>query len=205
MKETKMCAISQYPEDFQACVRFHGHVCPGLAIGYAASKAGKEFLGVGASEDEEIVAIVENDSCAVDAVQVMLGCTFGKGNFIFRDWGKQVFTFIDRKKERAVRVSFLNRDAMDSPQRRALRAKVQTGTATDDEKALCKAQREESIDDLIGSASGKNFDVREVRIEMPPEARIVETIPCESCGESVMKDRTVMKEGKTVCAECGGK
>ena len=77
------------PEDFRACVRFHGHICPGLAIGYAAVKAGSRVLGLSTAEDEEIVAFVENDSCAVDAVQVLLGCTFGKGNLIFRDWGKQ--------------------------------------------------------------------------------------------------------------------
>ncbi|AFM24337.1 FmdE family protein [Desulfomonile tiedjei] len=26
----------QLPQDFLKCVDFHGHVCPGLAIGYAA-------------------------------------------------------------------------------------------------------------------------------------------------------------------------
>ena len=95
----------EFPEDFQDCVRFHGHLCPGLAIGYAAVKAGIGVLEVSRSEDEEIVAIVENDSCAVDAVQVLLGCTFGKGNLVFRDWGKQVFTFFERRTGRAVRVS----------------------------------------------------------------------------------------------------
>ena len=37
--------------------------------------------------DEEIVAIVENDACGVDALQCVTGCTFGKGNLIFRDYG----------------------------------------------------------------------------------------------------------------------
>ncbi len=32
--------------------------------------------------DEEIVAVVETDACFSDAVQVMTGCTFGKGDFI---------------------------------------------------------------------------------------------------------------------------
>ena len=57
------------PEDFRECVRFHGHICPGLAIGYAAVKAGSRLLGLSAAKDEEILALVENDSCAVDAVQ----------------------------------------------------------------------------------------------------------------------------------------
>jgi hypothetical protein len=47
------------PEDFQRCADFHGHVCPGLAIGYRAAKGGMEWLSAKRAEDEEVVAIVE--------------------------------------------------------------------------------------------------------------------------------------------------
>ena len=85
------------PEDFQKGVDFHGHVCPGLAIGYRAAKAGMEWLSAKRAEDEEVVAIVETDACGADAIQVLTGCTFGKGNFFHRDYGKQVFTLLGRK------------------------------------------------------------------------------------------------------------
>jgi len=75
--------------DLQRAVIFHGHFCPGLAIGYRAAQIAMDALRTDRAEDEELVAIVENDSCAVDAVQVLSGCTFGKGNLIFRDHGKQ--------------------------------------------------------------------------------------------------------------------
>ncbi len=101
-----MNLFDDLPEDFREAVRFHGHLCPGLAIGYVAAKVAAQLLDIGTSEDEEIVALVENNSCAVDAIQVLLGCTFGKGNLIFKDWGKQVFTFMDRRTNRAVRMSF---------------------------------------------------------------------------------------------------
>lgn len=91
---------------FEDVIKFHGHSCPGLAMGYVVAKAALEELGIkDRSQDEEIVCIVENDSCAVDAIQVMVGCTFGKGNLIFRDYGKQVYTFFNRKTGRAVRIS----------------------------------------------------------------------------------------------------
>ena len=83
-----------YPEDFEAIVRFHGHVCPGVALGYRAAKIAAALLQADRSEDEELVAIVETDACGVDAFQVLLGCTLGKGNLLFRDYGKQVFTVI---------------------------------------------------------------------------------------------------------------
>ena len=88
-------------DEFNKVVEFHGHVCPGLAIGYRVAKYIKGHCDK--SEDEELVAIVENNSCSVDAIQQMLSCTFGKGNLIFKDYGKQVFTFYCRGDTRGRR------------------------------------------------------------------------------------------------------
>ena len=66
-------------ELWEKCVEFHGHSCGGLAIGYRAALYAKELLGTGRSEDEEIVCVAENDACGVDAIQVLLGCSAGKG------------------------------------------------------------------------------------------------------------------------------
>ena len=60
---------------------FHGHICPGIAIGVLVAKYALEH-GFEHSPDEELVAVVETDSCSVDALQVLLGTTFGKGNLI---------------------------------------------------------------------------------------------------------------------------
>src|SRR5680860_1850928 len=68
------------PADLQRAVDFHGHVCPGLVIGYRAAKAAAHALQVETSGDEELILIAENDSCSVDAFQVLLSTTFGKGN-----------------------------------------------------------------------------------------------------------------------------
>lgn len=67
---------------FQKCVELHGHLCPGLAFGFQAAMAGMDFLSEVRALDGEIVAIVETDACGTDAIQVITGCTFGKGNFI---------------------------------------------------------------------------------------------------------------------------
>ena len=61
-------------------------------------------LGV-AHGDENIVAIVENDSCAVDAIQVVTGCTFGKGNLVVNNIGKQVYSLAHRPAGEGVRVA----------------------------------------------------------------------------------------------------
>ena len=40
------------------------------------------LLGLEYSADEQVVCIAENDACSVDAIQVMLGCSIGKGDLI---------------------------------------------------------------------------------------------------------------------------
>ena len=89
-------------------VDFHGHSCPGVAIGVIAAKYILEH-GNDFSIDEEIVAVVENDNCSVDAIQALLGTTFGKGNFKFLDHGKNNYTFYNRSKEIAVKLSLKNK------------------------------------------------------------------------------------------------
>ena len=91
---------------YEEIVRFHGHECPGLAIGYRMAIAAIDGLKSIRSEDEELVAIVENDACGVDALQCVTGCTFGKGNLLFRDYGKQVYTIYSRSTRSGVRVLF---------------------------------------------------------------------------------------------------
>jgi formylmethanofuran dehydrogenase subunit E len=95
------------PEDLKHAIDFHGHLCPGLMIGWRAARAISQALDLKPSQDEELVAVVENDSCSVDAFQALLSTTFGKGNLKWLDHGKQVFTVIDRKAGRAVRASFI--------------------------------------------------------------------------------------------------
>jgi hypothetical protein len=52
---------------FSEVTKFHGHVCPGSAIGYKAAETALNELKSDSSQDEEIVAIVE-----IIAVQLTL-------------------------------------------------------------------------------------------------------------------------------------
>ena len=90
-------------DDLKKCIEFHGHLCPGLVYGYLVSKKAIDLLGLKRSRDEEVVAISENDSCAVDALQVILGTSIGKGNLILKDYGKNAYTIINRSNKRAYR------------------------------------------------------------------------------------------------------
>jgi formylmethanofuran dehydrogenase subunit E len=47
-------------------IKFHGHSCPGLAIGYRMTRAALSFFSESRAEDEELVAIVENNACGIE-------------------------------------------------------------------------------------------------------------------------------------------
>jgi formylmethanofuran dehydrogenase subunit E len=79
------------------------------------------------------VAVTETDMCGVDAIQFLTGCTFGKGNLIHRDWGKNACTFFRRSDGRAVRVGARPEAWSRDPEHEALAARVGSGEATEAE------------------------------------------------------------------------
>ncbi|MFA6001322.1 MAG: FmdE family protein [Thermoleophilia bacterium] len=192
---------SQYP-GLDDLIAFHGHLCPGLAIGYRATAAAIERLDVERARDEELVAIVENDSCSVDAVQYLAGATFGKGNFFFRDWGKQVITLGRRGQPRAVRVSLKWGALNASPEQEAIAKKMKSGKASQAQQDQAAGWRQEKIDYILNAPASDLFEIREVEIELPPEARIIHSVKCGRCGEPVMETRTFSQDETTLCTQC---
>ena len=189
---------------FEEVVAFHGHACPGLAIGYRAAHAALQALSVTRPVDEELVAIVENDACGIDAIQYVAGTTMGKGNLIFRDYGKRAWTFINRRTGQAVRVAekpeFFEKKS--DPVISDLRAKVMAGKATKDEQEEFSRRSERYIRDLLSFPAEEMFTIRNVTGKIPEKARIFRSVTCAACGESVSESRARVQDGKIVCIPC---
>ena len=83
-------------QTYENLIAFHGRSCFGLAIGHRMSLAAMQILSRVRGKDEELVAVVESNACGVDALQCLTGCTFGKGNLIFIDYGKHAYTLYCR-------------------------------------------------------------------------------------------------------------
>lgn len=183
--------------------KFHGHTCPGLAIGVVASKIALESAK--RSEDEELVAVVENDACGVDAIQALTGCTYGKGNLIHKDFGKSVYIFFNRNSGKAIRLSikpdlFTSDNAKDRPKKELI-DKVRNGSATEAERAEHDRLRQEHINSILDQGTNI-FEVKELDEKPPMKARIFDNIICENCGEPFMSSRLCEKEGKNLCIPC---
>lgn len=189
--------------DFQRCAEFHGHVCPGLSIGYKATKAAMRFLEQHQpAQDEELVAIVETDACGSDAVQVLTGCTFGKGNFLYKDNGKMAFTLMDRKTGKGVRVCTKKSPLESNSRHGELMQKVMRGQASDAEKAEFQALHEQRGDAILETADEVLFDMQAVQQELPPKAHMEPSKPCEQCQEPVMGCKLKSHQGSMLCNTC---
>lgn len=186
---------------FEDIVEFHGHACPGLALGYRVSLVVLKELGERAG-DEELVAIVENNSCAVDAVQVMTGCTFGKGNLIFRDYGKQVYTFIKRPTGEAIRISVDWTSPEETEEERRMWERYMKGDHSMDVLEVVHDKKARKIDMIMKANDEELFKIVRGNIDVPEEAGIYPSIRCAVCGEKVMEPRARVKVGKIVCIPC---
>ena len=193
----------QLPEDLKRCVSFHGHLCPGLIYGYLAAKESMRLLDLDRSRDEEVVAISENDTCAVDALQCLLGTTMGKGNLILMDYGKNVFTVLRRSDKRAFRFSRKHEYKYEGahPQEfEELEAAFAAGDATTKQRMRQKLLK--SLD-LLAKPFDAVFDTALVDIPEPPYAPLAPSAACAECGEMTMSTRMVdTNDGRLLCIPC---
>ena len=158
------------------CVAFHGHECGGLTIGYTASLYAIELLKLDFSADEQVVCISENDACGVDAVQVMLGCSIGKGNLLFHMRGKQAFSFYNRKTGASVRLVLKPRP-----------------------EGMTKA---ESFAYYQSCEPKDMFDVKDATIQLPEKARLFDSYVCDCCGETTGANWIRLAGDKKLCLDC---
>ncbi len=163
-------------EYWEKAKAFHGHQCPGLAIGVKVCEAVVEKMGVSPAFDEELICITENDACGVDAIQALMSCTMGKGNLIYKGTGKQAFTFIRRDTQKAMRFYLKARN-----------------------NGMERAQYQEY---LLTAPVDEVFDYKEVEAHIPEPARIFSSVTCEKCGESAPEHKIRLQQGKQVCLDC---
>jgi len=192
----------QNRDDYKACASFHGHTCMGLTLGYLAAKLGMQYLEEKRALDEELVCISETDACCCDAIQVLTGCTFGKGNFIYEDIGKMAFSFISRTSKIGVRVS-MRPGVMDVPtEEKTLLDKIREHTASNAEIKEYEERHEVRSNALFAKGPEAFFSCEPLEIDMPRTARIAPSLLCDNCKEPVMETKLLDKNGTKLCRSC---
>jgi formylmethanofuran dehydrogenase subunit E len=180
----------------------------GHAKWLTGAAAAMNKLGVNRTGDSALHAILdlgENHcaTCFADGVQVISGCTFGKGNITKTHKGKWGLTLIDKKTKRAVRVS--------------PRAEAMLQTKKTD---FFKNYREKGVpptkvpDDVVQPLVEKVMNAPEVMIMNVSDVfeynwqepkHTFNSFACEECGEMVVAEYARIKGDKHVCQDCAGK
>jgi formylmethanofuran dehydrogenase subunit E len=188
-------------EIIEKTIAFHGHYCPGLAIGIRAAELAINELGDPGKI--RMVAVSETDMCGVDAIQFLTGCTYGKGNLLHRDLGKMAFNFFDRNSGRGLRLVLTGeaKRILDGDLT-VLSARVATGVATEDERVQMGELREALKQRFMTEPLGELFSVGEPQMAMPRPPQVLLSLVCANCGEGVMESRTRRFQGQTLCIPC---
>ena len=190
-------------KSFKEVVGFHGHSCPGLALGYRVALAALKEMGMErTSEDEELVAIVENDSCAVDAIQVVTGCTLGKGNLMYKDYGKQVYTFIKRPSGDAVRISIDFTPPPENREEEEMWRRYREGDRSEEVMKTVHMRKAKNTQAILDAPDGEILKITRLMMPLPPFARIYQSLRCEKCGEKMAEPGARVRDGKIVCIPC---
>jgi formylmethanofuran dehydrogenase subunit E len=170
----------------------HGHMCAGQILGVRMSVLGLRSLGIEdplGADRKRLVAFVEIDRCATDAIGMVTGCRLGKRTLKFRDWGKMAATFVDLSAGTGSRIVALenSRDLA-----RELHPDVQIKS-----HQQMLSYRELSDEQL--------FRVERVRVAVDPAelpGYKAERVVCARCGEGINFGRYEEIGGQRLCLPC---
>lgn len=188
-------------EEIQRAISFHGHWCPGLATGLRIAEYARSQLGH--NSDEEIVAVAETDMCGVDAIQMITGCTLGKGNLVVRNIGKVAFSFYRRCDGKSFRVVAKSKPASNKPEEyRNLQAKSNAGNMTAKDRGRFLELRQSRCRQIMEADFNDLFELKETREPVPAHAPMTDSVICAVCGEKVMETQARLFRGEFLCGPC---
>jgi len=172
--------------------RDHSHLCPRQILGVRIGLAGMQALGFIAPPDKkQLLIITETDGCFVDGLSAATKCTVGHRSMRVEDYGKVAATFVDVKRGHAVRVA----PVLD------IRLRTYAYAPNETRHYFAQMQAYQIMPDE------EMFTVTQVQLDKPIEAIVSRPgvrVNCDICGEEIMNEREVHKDGLTLCPACAG-
>jgi formylmethanofuran dehydrogenase subunit E len=168
----------------------HRHLCPRQVLGVRMGLCAAALLDVPApQEDKRLLTIVETDGCFSDGIAVALNCWVGRRTLRVEDYGKVAATVVDTHSERAMRLA-------PHPQARTA-AHAYAPEARNKWEAMLLGYQRMPAEHL--------FTWSEVELVVPVAhliSRAGMRAMCDLCGEEILNERQVVREGATLCRAC---
>ena len=159
------------------CVKFHGHCCGGIALGYVLSRYAMEQIG--AKPGDHLFCVAEFQNCMTDSVQCVTGCTAGKGNLVVKNYGKRALTLVKSDTGEGVRVHMTYEYDPNVP-------------------------RDKSAELIMAMDPASMCKVVSVKLDVPQKNQHSYMI-CEECKEEFAQFCGVQVGDKFCCPECAAK
>jgi formylmethanofuran dehydrogenase subunit E len=170
----------------------HTHLCPRQILGVRMGLAGMDALGFSETPvKKQLLIISETDGCFVDGLTAVTACTVGHRTLRVEDYGKIAATFVDVKTCLAVRVA----PQPDSRERAYAYAPGESRRYFTQMRAYQVMPNDELL------------IVQEVVLSTPIRQIISRPgvrVNCDGCGEEIINNREILRDGLTLCCACNG-
>jgi len=170
----------------------HHRVCPRQVLGVRMGLLAGHLLEIPLPQPEKrLLAIAETDGCFVDGLSASTGCYVGRRTMRIEDYGKTAAAFVDTLTEQAIRIT----------PRKHIRELAW-------EYALSARNKWEA--QLIGYQHIPDeflLDWQWVHLNVPVKQIVGQAgkrVSCEICGEEIINQREVIREGTVLCRSCAG-
>ena len=192
MESLKTLTIPSLPDLLAISAAHHYRVCPRQVLGVRVGLlAGRVFEISLPQSEKRLLAIAETDGCFVDGLSAATGCYVGRRTLRIEDYGKTAATFVDSINEQAIRIhpkTSAREVAWDyAPSARNTWEAQLISYQRIPNELLFHWQWVElttSVKQIVGQA-GKR-------------------VACEVCGEEIINQREVIREGTNLCKTCAG-
>lgn len=176
---------------WEQVVDFHGHTCPGIAIGFRVAQIAQRELGLRPGPGSELLVKAETHSCALDAFQVLNKATCGRGSLRVKEKGKHVYLFQYSGREEIVRIAIKG----------ALIEHV-----AEPESFASPRQRQnwvlENIQFILGSPEEDFCAIQKIPSSLQQTSKAPHWATCSVCGEAVRPDHAVQSGEEYKCLTC---
>jgi formylmethanofuran dehydrogenase subunit E len=170
----------------------HAHLCPKQVLGVQMGLLAGTLLGVDVPQcDKRLLVIMETDGCVADGVEVATGCSVGHRTLRVEDFGKVAATFVDTVAERALRI-------VPHPEARSRATAYAVHIQGRWKQQLRGYQC--MPDELLLSWHKVCLLTSVAALVSRPHVRSI----CQDCGEEIINEREVARDGRILCRGCAG-
>ena len=172
--------------------RDHSHLCPRQILGVRVGLRGICSLQLEPNRgSKRLLVITETDGCFADGISAATNCTVGHRTLRVEDYGKAAATFIDTQAGKAVRVAPI----LD------IRERACAFTPEESRHYFAQMQAYQTMpDEEMTTVQEVSLNISIEQIVSRPGMRV----NCDICGEEIMNEREILRDGLILCQSCAG-